>query len=120
MKPLIEGTHFGSITVQGEALEHDIVIRLGGRVKKRKKKLSSALYGTSHIISLAEAQDLYEAGAERLIVGAGQSGLVKLSDEAAEFLARKGCAVDLLSTPEAAMAWNRAEGAVIAMFHVTC
>jgi hypothetical protein len=37
MKPHIEGTNFGSITVDGETFDHDIVIRLGGAVKKRKK-----------------------------------------------------------------------------------
>jgi hypothetical protein len=120
MKPMIEGTRFGSITVEGEVLDHDIVVRLDGKVKKRKKKLSSALYGTSHILSLAEAEQIYDKGAERLIIGTGQNALVKLSNEAAEYLARKKCTVELFPTPEAVEAWNRSEGAVIAMFHVTC
>ena len=120
MVPRIDGTQFGSITVEGEILDHDIVIRLDGEVKKRKKKLSSELYGTSHTISLAEAEHIYDKRAERLIIGAGQYGYVKLSDEAAEYLARKACTVELLPTPEAVDAWNQAGGAVIAMFHVTC
>jgi len=120
MKPTIDGTHFGSITVEGEILDHDIVIRLDGEVKKRKKKLSSERYGTSHTISLAEAKHIYDKGAERLIVGTGQYGYVKLSDEAAEYMARKKCSVELMPTPEAVDAWNQAGGAVIAMFHVTC
>ena len=37
MKPTIDGTKFGSITVDGDTFDHDIVIRLGGKVKKRKK-----------------------------------------------------------------------------------
>ena len=41
MEPHIDGTEFGSITVDGEVYDHDIVIRLSGNVKKRKKKLSS-------------------------------------------------------------------------------
>lgn len=120
MKPAIEGTRFGSIVVGGETLEHDIVVRLDGGVEKRKKKLSSELYGTSHTVSLAEAKHIYDKGAERLIIGAGQHGLVELSGEAAEYFARKKCAVQLLPTPEAVDAWNAAEGAVIAMFHITC
>ena len=48
MKPAIQKTKFGSITVGGEVYEHDIVIRLSGKVKKRKKKLSKQKYGTSH------------------------------------------------------------------------
>ncbi len=38
MEPTIEGTAFGSITVAHEEYEHDVLIRLNGEVKKRKKK----------------------------------------------------------------------------------
>jgi hypothetical protein len=120
MRPSIDGTEFGSITVSGEVYEHDIVIRLGGNVKKRKKKLSKAKYGTSHKVSLAEAEHMFEAGAKRLILGSGQSGSVELSDEAAEYFRKNGCAVQLLPTPQAITAWNAAQGAVIGVFHVTC
>ena len=82
MKPTINGTKFGSITVDGETYDHDIVIRLRGKVKKRKKKLSKQQYGTSHTVSLAEAEHIYDDGAERVIVGTGQHGVLKLSEEA--------------------------------------
>jgi hypothetical protein len=120
MKPSIDGTKFGSITIEGETYHHDVLIRLDGRVKKREKGLSKAVYGTSHTISLQEAEHVYEEGAARLIVGAGQSGLVTLSDEAADYFRRQGCLVDLLPTKKAAQAWNTAQGAVIGLFHVTC
>jgi len=120
MRPSIDGTEFGSITISGELYEHDVVIRLSGKVKKRKKKLSKAKYGTSHKVSLEEAEHIFEAGAKRLILGSGQSGLVELSDEAAEYFLKKGCSVQLLPTPQAITVWNAAKGAVIGMFHVTC
>jgi hypothetical protein len=120
MKPTIDGTAFGSITIEGEMFNHDVIIQLGGKVKKRKKKLSKALYGTSHIISLDEAQYVHQEGAGRLIVGTGHLDMAELSDEAAEFLQEKGCQADLLPTKEAIRAWNEAEGEVIALFHVTC
>ncbi len=120
MKPIIDGTKFGSITIEGKKIEHDIVIRLNGDVEKRKKKLSKALYSTSHIISLDEAKHVYEDGAERLIIGAGQSGLVTLSPEAKAYFKRQACRVELLPTPKALQVWNKAKGAVIGLFHVTC
>ena len=120
MKPSIDRTEFGSVTVGGQTFERDILIRLGGEVAKRKKKLSSAVYGTSHIISLEEARHIYEPGAERLLVGAGQFGLVQLSPEAAAYFDQQGCHVDLLPMKEAIEAWNEAEGAVLGLFHVTC
>lgn len=120
MKPRIDGTRFGSITIAGEELEKDVMIRLDGEVQKRKKKLSKAVYGTSHTVSLEEAKEIYEKGAERLIVGTGQYGFVALSPEAAEYLSDKGCTVELMPTPQAIQAWNEARGKVIGMFHVTC
>jgi hypothetical protein len=120
MKPGIDGTEFGSITIAGQRIEHDVLIRLSGEVKKRKKKLSKAVYGTSHTVSLAEAEHVCENGAERLIVGTGQNGMVRLSEEAADFLAARQVQVSLAPTPEAIAQWNRAKGAVIGLFHVTC
>jgi hypothetical protein len=120
MKPRIDHTQFGSITIEGRVSEHDIIIRLNGQVEKRKKKLSKAIYGTSHIVSLDEAKHVYEEGAERLVIGAGQQGMLALSDEAAEYLKREKCQVELLPTHKAIQAWNEAEGAVIGLFHVTC
>jgi hypothetical protein len=120
MKPTIAGTEFGSITISGERYDHDVVIRLNGEVKKRKKKLSKARYGTSHKVSLEEAENIFDAGAKRLIVGTGQSGMVELSKKASDFFAQNRVAVRLLPTPQAVAAWNEATGATIAMFHVTC
>jgi hypothetical protein len=104
MKPKIDRTMFGSITIDGEVYERDMIIRLGGKVKKRKKKLSRAVYGTSHTISLDEAKYVYE----------------KRADQAAGYFAKKHCQVDLLPTKKAIKAWNQAEGDVIGLFHVTC
>jgi hypothetical protein len=120
MKPSIDGTEFGSITIAGQRYEHDVLIRLSGNVKKRKKKLSRAIYGTAHTVSREEAEHIFEAGAEQLVIGTGQSGCIELSDEAAEFFRQNGCSVQLLPTPQALTAWNGAQGAVIGLFHVTC
>ena len=120
MEPRIDQTQFGSVTIDGEVFTHDVIIRLGGQVEKRKKKLSKAVYGTSHIISLAEAEHLYQEGVERLLIGAGQDGRVALSEEAATYFGWNRCQVELLATPEVIPVWNQAEGAVIGLLHVTC
>ena len=120
MRPQIDATRFGSITIGGKVIEHDVVIRLDGRIKKRKKKLSRAVYGTSHMISPAEAEHVYEEGAERLIIGSGQSGLLELSAEAARYLEARNCRPEILPTPQAIQAWNRSSDAVIGLLHVTC
>src|SRR5919197_2285755 len=93
MQPRIDRTQFGSVTIDGKVFEHDVLIRLGGRLEKRKKKLSKAVYGSSHTISLAEAKHLYQQEAARLIIGAGQYGTVALSQEAAAYFQRRRCQV---------------------------
>ena len=120
MEPTIETTRFGSISIGGTSYAHDVLIRLDGQVVKRKKSLSKAVYGTSHQVSLAEAQHVHEEGARRLVVGAGQFGLLELSPEAARFFEEQHCRVTLLPTGEAIEAWNHAVGAVIGLFHITC
>ena len=121
MDPTIQTTEFGSITVADEVFDHDVVIGLDHKVRKRKKKLSKREYGTSHKVSLEEAKDLFEKGAKRLLIGSGQYGNVELSPEAKEYFEKKDCSVTLLPTPEAIQAWNELKGdSTIGMFHVTC
>jgi hypothetical protein len=120
MRPTIDSTQFGSITIDGSDIEHDVLIRLSGEIKKRKKKLSKAVFGTSHIISLEESEYIFEKGAERLIIGSGHNGNVTLSKEAAEYFKKKEIRIDLSPTSDAIHQWNKAKGATIGLFHVTC
>jgi hypothetical protein len=120
MKPSINQTMFGSITIEGQRFEHDVLIRLDGQIKKRKKKLSKAVYSTSHVLSEAEAKQVYEPGVERLILGTGQYDSITLSKEAAAYFERKHCQVERYPTPQAIQTWNESRGAVIGLFHVTC
>jgi hypothetical protein len=120
MKPVISDSGFGYITVEGSKMDYDIIIRLSGEIKKRKKKLSKAIYGTSHIISLDEAKYVYQNGAERLIIGSGHQGMVNLSNDAIDYLKKKKCKIDMYPTPKAIEKWNDAIGRVIGLFHNTC
>lgn len=119
-RPRIDGTTFGSITVEGRKIKNDIILRLDGSIEKRKKKLSKSVYGTSHKISLEEARYIYEEGAELMIIGAGQYRRLMLSDEAEGYLSKKACRVRLTATGRAIIAWNIADEKVIGLFHVTC
>lgn len=120
MAPTIESTRFGSITINGETFDHDVVIRLSGEVVKRKKKLSKQVTGTSHTVSAIEAEYVHEAGCETVIVGSRQYGILKLSDEAATFFEQQGCKVIIQPTPDAIQTFNITTGLKIGLFHVTC
>ena len=116
----IDSTEFGAITIDGKAYDHDVIIRLSGKVEKRRKRLSKDVYGTSHVVSEAEAKFVFEKGCDLLVVGAGQQGNVRLSPEASEFLDKKGCRVLVQPTPEAIHSFNRAREKTIGLMHVTC
>ena len=116
----IEDTKFGSITIDGKTYEYDVIVRLSGKVEKRKKKLSKEKYGTSHIISKDEAKFIFEDGCDMLIVGAGQEGNVRLSPEASDYFNNKGCKVLVQPTPEAIRSFNQSHEKKIGLMHVTC
>ena len=116
----IEDTKFGSITIDGKTFENDVIVRLSGKVEKRKKKLSKDKYGTSHIVSKAEAKFVFEKGCETLIVGTGQEGNGRLSPEASDYFNKKGCKVLLQPTPEAIRSFNQSREKKIGLMHVTC
>jgi hypothetical protein len=116
----IDSTTFGSITVDGETYEYDVIIRLSGKVERRKKKLSKEQYGTSHIVSKDEAKFIFEDGCETLIIGAGQGGNVRLSPEASDYFDKKGCKVIVEPTPEAIQSFNRSRAKKVGLMHVTC
>jgi hypothetical protein len=122
VKPTIKESAFGSITVGKMTYRHDIVIGLDGKVRKRRKKLSKRLFGTSHKISLDEIQDVFESGASYLIIGTGHYDRARLSAEAESFLAARHCEVVLSATPKALKKWNKAktQHRAVGLFHVTC
>ena len=120
MVPTLEKTSFGQITIDGKLYRHDILIRLDGSIEKRAKKLSKQVYGTSHKISLAEAEHIFQAGADLLVVGTGQYGLVELSPEASQFFEDRELEVLMRPTPQALDVWNKAGVDKIGVFHLTC
>jgi hypothetical protein len=116
----IDESRFGSITIDGTRYDHDVIIRLSEKIKKRKKELSKKVHGTSHIISEEEARFVHEKGCEELILGTGQNGLAGLSPEAKAFFKSMGVRVVARPTPEAVDAFNKSKAARVGLFHVTC
>lgn len=120
MKPIINNTEFGSITIDKETFSHDVYVTSNGDIRKRKKKLSKEITGSSHDVSVEEIKYCLEAGTEALVIGSGQYGALALSEEATEYLKEIECKVLALPTPDAIKAWNNAEETLTGLFHVTC
>ena len=117
----IDSTKFGNITIDGKKYKHDVYVTKNGKIKKRKKKLSKTVFGTSHKVSLEEIKEIYEEDANVVIIGTGQMGILRLSIEALKFLEKKRCETIILRTKKAIKVWNNDErNSKIALFHVSC
>jgi len=118
--PRIDAVAFGSVTVDGETIDHDIHIRANGKVKKRKKKWARKDYDTSHIIGPRELKKALKKGAEVLLIGEGFDGMIRIADEGREMLEQRGVRWRILPTPEIPDGWNEADGRKALILHVTC
>jgi len=119
-QPEITGARFGRITVGKKTYEHDVYIRADGEVKKRKKSIARAVYGSSHSIGPGELKKVCKGDPEIVFVGLGQSGLAELTEEAHEFLRARNIAFCALPTPQAVEAYNESTQRKAALIHVTC
>jgi hypothetical protein len=118
VKPHVDSTAFGRITIEGRAYDHDVVIAPSGEIANRWTTLPNP--AGSHRVTLDDAERLLAYGAPRLVIGAGQSGLLRLSPEARTYLQQHGCEVILAPTPQAIEAFNAAAEPVTALLHLTC
>ena len=74
----------------------------------------------AQVLPRTTTEYLLGLGARRLIIGSGQSGVLRLSDEARAFLDEQGCALTVARTPRAIEVYNAAGEPVSAMFHTAC
>jgi hypothetical protein len=110
---------FGSVEVDGQTYEHDILID-GGVVRKRKKKPSKAYRAEFGHTPLSADEDL-PWGGNRLIIGTGAYGSLPIMPEVIEEAGRRGVDVEAVPTEEAcALIAGIEPGAVHAVLHVTC
>jgi glucokinase len=118
--PIIGGVDFGSVTVDDEKLEHDIHIRADGKLRKRRKSRLRKAYGTSHVVDAEELKQVCKGNPGLLIVGSGFQNMVRLTDDAKEFLRSAKADWRLVATPEAVELYNGATGRKALLLHVTC
>lgn len=122
----IEAHSFGSIRIDGEDHDHDVVI-FPERVAKRKKRITKEKHGTSHKFTREEMEEYLEKVGtdqiEKVIVGTGQYGKLGLLDEAKELLEERGIEIVEAKTPKATRLFSEGEtprGQKLGIFHVTC
>ena len=112
---MIESYDFGSIVVDGEKFERDLII-FPDRIDRgwwRKE---------GHELCVSDIGGIVEARPEVLVVGTGYSGMMRILPETEQYLA--SCGIELLAskTEEACKTYNDLSRSrrVVAALHLTC
>lgn len=112
----LKNLSFGSITIDGETYEKDVIIE-NGSVKKRQKAESKKykdLFGHTPLSS----EENIPWDCKILIIGTGHSSSLPVMDEVLKIAARKKVKVIIMSTPEAIDHINDPHTNLI--LHLTC
>lgn len=120
---MIEEYRFGIITINGKNYEEDVEVRWTDEVLNWWR-------GESHLIDVEDIKRAVEQNPEIIVIGTGETGLAKVTDEAKNFILSKGIKLIIDKTEEAVKTYSvicedseEEEGEqekVIGLFHLTC
>jgi hypothetical protein len=115
----IEKFSFGSIQIDGETYEHDVVIDQG-EIKKRKKKPSKKFRDKFGHTPLS-IEEKIPWKCRQLIIGNGFSGALPVMDAVKRTAEKRGVELIILPTPNALERLNKeSTDHTNAVIHVTC
>lgn len=118
MKPKINTSKRGQITVQNKPINFDFYIDPEGKIVQRHTGVGSHGRRSTHILSLNEAGEIYDPNINEMIIGCDDKDKIKLSNEATDYFEEKKCKIKLLPLKEAITYWNRYEGHAVGLFHI--
>ncbi len=120
---MIDEYKFGSITIDGKTYNHDVEVRWTGEVLPW-------LRAESHVINIDDVKRAIEQNPETIIIGIGESGVAKVTEEAKKEILSRGIGLIIDPTEQATRTFNirkedsqEEEGKpekVIGLFHLTC
>ena len=110
----IDSYTFGEIIIDGKRFTKDLVI-----LKSEMKEDWWRAQG--HLLQWEDLQDIVKARPDILIVGTGESGMMKIAEDVTPMLADAGIRLFSYKTGEAVKLFNRMQDKnVAAAFHLTC
>ncbi|MDD5145623.1 MAG: MTH938/NDUFAF3 family protein [Candidatus Pacebacteria bacterium] len=120
---MIEEYNFGEILIDGKKYDRDIEVRWTGEILPWQKK-------ESHLIDLEDVKRAIDQNPGTIVIGTGESGQVKVTEEAEKEIKQKGIKLIIDLTEQAIRTFNilkedslEEEGVqekVIGLFHLTC
>ena len=129
---MIEEYHFGSITIDGKNYTHDVEVRWTPKDKPTGQagEVLDWWRKESHLIDVEDVRRAIEQNPEVMVMGTGESGLARVTDEAKKEIESRGIKLIIDVTDEAVKTFNvineeseEEEGKktkVIGLFHLTC
>jgi hypothetical protein len=112
-----ESFSFGSIRIDGETYEHDVVIDRG-TVRKRKKGPSKKFRDASGHTPISMEEDI-PWKCKRLVIGTG-TGALPVMNEVKKEAKRRGIKLVMLPTEKAIQDLEKKPEETNAILHVTC
>jgi len=120
---MVEEYHFGSITINGKTYNHDVEVRWGGEILKWRRN-------ESHLFDIDSVKRAVEQNPDTIILGTGESGVAKVTEDCQKFIEEKGVELIIDKTGEAVRTFNiiceksleeeEKQRKVIGLFHLTC
>ncbi len=120
---MIEEYNFGSIKINGNDYEEDVEVRWTDEVLPWVQK-------ERHKIDVEEIKRAVEQKPDTIIIGTGESGLTKVTEEAQEEIRKNGIKLIIDETENAIKTFNvikedseeenGKQEKVIGLFHLTC
>lgn len=118
--PKIREATFGEIVVGKKTHKDDVLVRVDGKVKRRKKDVVKERHGTSHVVDAKELARVCRGGPEVVFVATGHQGQMALNEDAESYLSQRRIRLEVVRTPELAEVYNACEDRKAALVHVTC
>lgn len=113
---VVSSLSFGSVTIDGEKWDNDVIIE-NGTVRKRKKSESKKYRERFGHTPLSTDENI-PWKCKKLIVGAGHSSAMPVMEEVKAKAAEKGIQLVVMSTPEAIKHLNDPDTNFV--LHLTC
>jgi hypothetical protein len=114
----IEDFSFGSIKIDGETYEHDVVIDRGS-IRKRKKRPSRQFRDAFGHTPLSVKEEV-PWKCRRLVIGTGAHGALPVMDEIKQEAERRHIVLVIEPTVDAIESLRRNPKRTNAVLHVTC
>ena len=112
---------YGSVNYSGKVYFYDILVFPDRKVEPRHKYHTDSLFSTTHEITKEEIKNLLDSKPEVIIIGTGQEGNAKLTDDAELELRKARIKAIVGPTPQAIERYNMIvlNKKVASLMHVT-